>query len=62
MHRYMYKGPVAICGKSAGTIVLETVADTEAKAISNFKYQIRKKSNMENNAKVELLGKIKILY
>lgn len=62
MHRYMYKGPIAIFGKPAGTITLETVASTEAKAVSNFKYQIRKKSNIASNAKIELLGEIKILY
>jgi len=62
MHKFTYTGAVTIFGKYAGHVSLETSAETEAKARSNFKYQVRHKSNVMSNAPVQLLGEIKLIY
>ena len=62
MHKFTYTGAVMIFGKYAGHVLLETRAETEAKARGNFKYQVRRKANVMPNAPVQLLGEIKLIY
>lgn len=62
MHKYTYSGATMISNKYAGHVLLETCAETEAKARSNFKYQVRRKANAMPNVPVQLLGEIKLIY
>lgn len=62
MNKYIYEGPV----KVFDTCVTnnwrgETMAASEAKALSNLKYQYKKQTRRENGTKVDFPGKIKMV-
>jgi hypothetical protein len=47
MNLYVYRGPVLYFGKVvSNNWIARTYAESEAKAISNFKYQFKNKVNM----------------
>lgn len=59
MDRYIYDGPVLEFGKCIyNRWHGETMAESEAKAYSNLKYQFRKKYNKAVNSRLELPGNI----
>lgn len=59
LHKYVYNGPVMefdICVSDHWKA--ETMAVSEKKAKSNFKFQYKKKNNKSQSAKIDLPGKI----
>lgn len=59
MQRYYYHGPVMEFGNCrTKEWDAETVAQSEIKARSNFKYQYKKSHNLIAASKIELPGKI----
>ena len=61
-YKYQYDGPVMVFGTYRGTFKGETFANSDARAKSNIAYQAKQKMKIAVNAKVELPGKLKILY
>ena len=61
-YKYQYDGPVMVFGTYRGTFKGETFASSDARAKSNIAYQVKRKMKIAANAKVELPGKLKILY
>lgn len=61
-YKYQYDGPVMVFGTYRGTFKGETFANSDARAKSNIAYQVKQKMKIAANAKVELPGKLKILY
>lgn len=62
-HKYYYNGPVLEFGKCvADHWKGETVASSESKAKSNLAYQYKEMYNRNRGAKVELPGKLILIY
>lgn len=61
-YKYQYDGPVMVFGTYRGIFKGETFANSDARAKSNIAYQAKQKMKIAANAKVELPGKLKILY
>lgn len=59
MKKYSYNGPVMLFNKLImSNFVAETMAESENKARSNFKYQYKKAHNLTAGARIELPGQI----
>ena len=59
MNRYIYNGPVYVFGTCIDAQwYAETMAISENKARSNFKYQFKKQHNRTVNSKIDLPGDI----
>lgn len=62
MNKYIYKGPVTEFGKCImNNWMAETYAPSEAKALSNFKFQFKQQNNRLPGSKIELPGTIIML-
>lgn len=59
MDRYTYKGPVLRYGKIISSyIVMSTSALTEAKALSNISFQVKKLLGFEPTVNISLPGQL----
>lgn len=60
--KYSYNGPVSQFDKCiTNNWTAETIASSEKKALSNFKYRFKKENNMASNSKIDLPGRITII-
>lgn len=55
LDKYVYDGPYYKFGQYVEKIHIETLAITEAKAITNIKYQIKKKLGLSPSANISIL-------
>lgn len=59
--RYVYDGPVMLFGTCVvNRRTAETMAESEAKARSNFEYQYKKQNNLAPGAQITLPGLIRM--
>ena len=61
-HDYIYTGPVFLFDDCINRYwKAETIAVSKEKALSNLKYQYKKKAKLAVNSKISLPGKIKAI-
>lgn len=54
LKKYIYNGPVRKFNTYVGDMKLETMAESRRKAVSNMKYQIRKRLGLLNSVPIKI--------